>query len=117
MFKQSRLLIHDFDSQALTSALPDEHRFEFPALYTLQHRLARNAEFEGCFQHRQILRRRLRDDARAQFVGDSDLPGCPRSDLLAGNAAVEVVSVIDLVSYARFRASIDGLKHVVFLVS
>jgi hypothetical protein len=39
-------LIYDFDSQALTPALPNEHGFQFAALDTLQHRLPRNAEFD-----------------------------------------------------------------------
>jgi RNA-directed DNA polymerase len=34
-----RLLLHNFDSQAFTTALPHQHGFEFSALDTLQHRL------------------------------------------------------------------------------
>ena len=86
--EKTRLLVHDFDSQAFTSSLPNYHGFEFAALYTLQHRLPRNAEFHRRFEHRQILRRRLLDDARAQFVGDPNLPGRARSYLLAGDASV-----------------------------
>jgi len=37
------MLIHDFDSQAFTPTLSDEHSFQFAALDTLQYRLPRNA--------------------------------------------------------------------------
>jgi hypothetical protein len=43
------LLINHFDSQAFTPALPHQHGFQFAALYTLQHGLPRNAEFESGF--------------------------------------------------------------------
>ena len=82
------MLIHDFDSQALTSALPNQHGGELATLYTLQHRLPRNAEFQRGFQHGQIVRRRLRHDAGAQLLGDANLPRRAGSDLLAGNEAV-----------------------------
>jgi hypothetical protein len=45
-------LIYDFDPQAFTPALSHQHRLEFAALDTLQHRLPRNAQFHGGFQHR-----------------------------------------------------------------
>jgi hypothetical protein len=70
------LLIDHFDSQALTPALPHENGFELAALYTLQYRLAGNAQFCGGFDHRQELRRGLLHDARAQFIGDANLPRC-----------------------------------------
>ena len=60
-----RLLIHDFDTQAFAPALPHQHGLELAALYTLQYRLSRNAEFHGRLQHRQIFRRGLLDDARS----------------------------------------------------
>ena len=88
LFEQLGLLIHDFDSQAFTSALPHQHGLEFAALDTLQHRLPRNAEFHGGLQHRQILRRRLRHDARSQLIGDSNLPRRAWSDLLAGDETI-----------------------------
>jgi len=64
LFKERRLLIHHLDSQALTPALPHQDGFELTALYTLQHRLPRNAEFQRGFQHRQILWRRVLHNAR-----------------------------------------------------
>ena len=45
------------------------HGLQLAALYTLQHRLARDAEPEGRFEHREILGRRLLDEAEAG-VGD-----------------------------------------------
>jgi hypothetical protein len=61
-------LIDHFDSQAFAPALPHQHGLELAALYTLQYRLPRNAEFHGGLQHRQIFWRRLLHDARAQFI-------------------------------------------------
>ena len=82
------LLIDHFDSQAFTPSLPHQHGFELAALYTLQHRLPRNAEFHGGLQHRQIIRRRLLHDARPQLIGDSNLPRRAGSDLLAGDETI-----------------------------
>ena len=56
--KQPGMSVNYFDSQALTSPAPNMNGFEFAALYTLQHRLAREAKFHRGFQHRQIPRRR-----------------------------------------------------------
>ena len=68
--------------------MPHQHGFELTALYTLQHRLPRNAELARRFQHRQVLGRRLRHDARPQLLGDANLPGRAGSDLLAGDEPV-----------------------------
>jgi RNA-directed DNA polymerase len=46
-----RLLLHDLDPQAFASSLPNQDGFEFAALYTLQHRLPRNAQFHSRLQH------------------------------------------------------------------
>jgi len=81
------LIIYDFDSQAFAATAGDKHGFEFAALYTLQHRLPRYAEFHGCFQHGQILRRGLLHDARSQFFRDADLPRRAGSDLFTGDEA------------------------------
>jgi hypothetical protein len=85
--------IDDFDSQAFTSALSHKNGLQFATLYTLQHRLSRNAELHCCFQHRQILRRRLRHNARPQVIVHSNLPGCPRSNLFAGDETIRQPAV------------------------
>ena len=82
------MLIHDFDSQAFTPSLPNQHGVELATLYTLQHRLPRNPELPRGFQHRQVLRWRLLHDARPQLIGDSNLPRGARSDLLAGDEPI-----------------------------
>src|ERR1700733_3857255 len=81
------MIFYDFDSQALTSPACNKHGFEVAALYTLQYRLARDAEFHSRFQHGQIVRRGLLDDAGAQFFGDADLPRRARSNLFTGDEA------------------------------
>lgn len=68
------MLIHDFDSQALASALPHQHGLEFATLYTLQYRLPGNAELVRGFQHGQVIGRCLRHDARAQLIRNSNWP-------------------------------------------
>jgi len=77
-----------FDSQAFAPALSYKHCFELAALDTLQHRLPRDAEFEGGLEHRQILRRGLRHDARPQLSGDSNLPRSACSDLLTRDETI-----------------------------
>ena len=57
--------------------------FEFAALYTLQHGLSGNTEPQSCFEHRQILWRRLFDEARPQLVGHADVPRSTWRELLA----------------------------------
>jgi RNA-directed DNA polymerase len=51
LMKKCRLLINHFDSQTFTAALAHQHSLEFAALYTLQDRLSRNAQFESGFEH------------------------------------------------------------------
>src|SRR5207247_3524312 len=47
-----------------------------------------NAKFDRGFEHRQVLRRSLADDAGPQLIRDSNLPRCPWRDLLAGNETI-----------------------------
>ena len=81
-------MIDHFDSQAFAATLSHQHGLELAALYTLQYRLSRNAESDGGLQHGQIFRRRLLHDARAQFIGDSNLPRRARRDLLTGDESI-----------------------------
>ena len=46
------LRVDQLDTQAFSAPLPYQDGLEFAALYTLQHRLPRNAEFERGLQHR-----------------------------------------------------------------
>ena len=80
--------IYNFDSQALASSATNMDCFELAALYTLQDRLARNAETHGGFEHRQKAGRRFFDEASTQFIGDADAPGSTRSQLFARYKAV-----------------------------
>src|SRR5438876_8055675 len=86
--KQLRLSVNYFDSQALTSAAPNMNGFEFAALYTLQHRLARDAKFHRGFQHRQISRRCLLHESCPQLIAETDTPGRARSNLFSGNESI-----------------------------
>ena len=81
--KKLWLLIDYFDSQAFMPALPHQNCFEFAALYTLQYRLAGNAQFGRGFDHRQELWGGLLYDARPQFIVDANLPRRTWRDLLA----------------------------------
>ena len=81
--KELGMVEYDLDSQAFSSPAADVKRLELAALYTLQHGLSGDAESEPCFEHRQILWRRLFDEARAQRVGDPDAPRCAWGELLA----------------------------------
>ena len=67
--------------------------FELAALYTLQHRLACDAEFHCGFEHGQELWRCFLNKARTQFVGYSNAPGCAWSNLFSGNKAIVNPSV------------------------
>src|SRR3954453_915080 len=88
LLKKLWLLIDHFDSQALMPSLPHEHRLQLAALYTLQHSLTRNTQFCCGYDHGYVLRRRLRHDARPQFIVDANLPRGARCDLLAGDETV-----------------------------
>ena len=66
---------------------------EFAVVDTLQHRLARDAEQLSGFLHGHVPCRGLLDKAIAQLLGDTDLPGRARRDLLAGNEAIVEPSV------------------------
>src|SRR3972149_3081519 len=74
---------HDLDSQAFSSPAPDVKRLELAALYTLQHGLSGDADPQPRFEHRQILWRRLFDEARAQLVGHPDAPRRAWGELFA----------------------------------
>ena len=62
--------------------------FEFAALDTLQHGLARDAERAHRLAHRQEACAGFAMKARLEFVGESDAPGCAGRVLLAGDDAV-----------------------------
>ncbi|HLE62209.1 MAG TPA: hypothetical protein VI750_03670 [Pyrinomonadaceae bacterium] len=66
--------IYNLDSQAFTPSAPDMDRLEFAALYTLQDRLARDAEPHGCFEHRQKAWWCFFEEASPQLIGDADAP-------------------------------------------
>src|SRR5260370_39661574 len=78
---------HNLDSQAFSLPATDVERFELAALYTLHHRLSRHAEAQARFQHRQVARGRVFDEARAQLVGHADTPGGAGSELFADDDA------------------------------
>src|SRR5207245_11741512 len=80
-------LSDDLDSQAFSSPAADADGFELAALYTLQHRLAGDAEPQPRLQHRQIVWRGVFDEARAQFVGDPNAPRGAWGELLADDDA------------------------------
>ena len=61
---------------------------ELTALYTLQHGLARDPQDFGRILHRHITLGGVFDEARAQLLGDSDLPRSTGRDLLTGDKPV-----------------------------
>ena len=108
--EQIGLIVDHLDTQAFSAPLPYQDRFEFAALYTLQHRLSRDPEFHCSFQHRQIVRWGLLQDPRPQLIGDANLPWGAGSDLLACDEAISQptvngrsVEAEDLRSFANRR--------------
>src|SRR5579862_1816699 len=69
-------------------ALAHQNRFQLAALYTLQHRLPRDAQFRRGYDHGHVVWWRLLHDARPQFIIDANLPGRARCDLLAGDETI-----------------------------
>jgi len=86
--EKAGLILDHLDTQAFSASLPYQESFEFAALYTLQHRLPRNTEFDGSFQHRQIIRWGLLHDPGPQLIRDANLPWGAGSDLLARDKAI-----------------------------
>jgi hypothetical protein len=86
--EKAGVIVNHLDAQAFSPTLPHEEGFEFTALYTLQHRLPRNPEFDGGFEHRQVFRWGLLDNPGAQLIGDANLPWRAGSDLLARDKAI-----------------------------
>ena|SRR6266496_4544114 len=86
--KKTGMSIYNLDAQAFTPSAPDMDRLEFAALYTVQDRLARNAEPHGCFEHGEKARRCFFDEESTQLIGDADAPGSTGRELLAGDKAV-----------------------------
>src|ERR1700730_8451056 len=87
MMKKTGISIYNLDAQAFTASAADMDDLELAALYTVQDRLARNAEPDGCFEHGEKARRCFFDEASTQLIGDADAPGSTRGELLAGNDA------------------------------
>ncbi|HVA06433.1 MAG TPA: reverse transcriptase domain-containing protein, partial [Acidimicrobiales bacterium] len=81
------------DSQAFSPPRAHMDSLELAALYTLQHRLAADAERLGGFEHGQPAGRGLFDEAGTKVVGDADAPRCAGSELLAGDKAVSQPAV------------------------
>jgi hypothetical protein len=86
--EKAGLIVDHLDTQAFSPTLPHQDGWEFAPLYTLQHRLSRNPEFDGGFQHRQIIRWGLLHDSHPQLIGDANLPWGAGSDLLARDKAI-----------------------------
>src|SRR5712691_4028241 len=80
--------IYNLDSQAFTPSAPYMDRLKFAALYTLQDRLARDAEPHGGFEHRQKARRCFFEEASTQLISDADAPRGARGQLFTGDEAV-----------------------------
>ena len=78
---------HDFDSQAFTASAAHMHGVKFAALDTLQHRLTRDAESLGGFEHRHVIRWGLYEP-RTQFIGDANAPRRARRELFTSDEAV-----------------------------
>src|ERR1700680_373345 len=81
-------MVNYLDSQAFSPTLAHQDGLELAALYTLQHGLPRNPEFDGSFQHRQIIGRGLLHNPCPQLRRDTNLPRRAGRDLLAGDEAV-----------------------------
>lgn len=82
------MIVDHLDTQAFSPPLPYQHSFKFASLYTLQHRLPRNTEFDGSFQHWQTIGWSLLHDPGPQLIRDANLPWGAGSDLLARDKAI-----------------------------
>src|SRR5262249_48147860 len=80
--------IGNLDSQAFPSPAAHVNGGKFSALYTLQDRLARNAENSGCIDHGNVSLRRLIDKKRTQLICHANAPWSAGSELLAGDEAI-----------------------------
>ena len=87
-FEEARKRVRYAYSQALATSEAHVDGVEFAALYTLQHRLAGHAENLRRLEHRQVAGGRLLHEARAQLVGDADLPRRAGRELLGGDEAI-----------------------------
>ncbi|HKY39828.1 MAG TPA: reverse transcriptase domain-containing protein [Polyangiaceae bacterium] len=88
VIEQARHCVGELDSQPFSASLPDVDGVELATLYTLQDGLTADAQGERGFEHRNVTRRRLVDEARAQLIGDANAPRGAWCELLAGNEAV-----------------------------
>src|ERR1700733_6829894 len=87
-FKQLRLIVDHFDSQALALSSTHMYGFQFATLYSLQHGLPGYAQLLGCFDHRKIADRRIFHKACLEFFCHADLPRGSWRDLLAGQKTI-----------------------------
>jgi reverse transcriptase-like protein len=99
----------ELDSQAFLAADADMHGVQLAALYTLQDRLARDAQKVGGFEHGDVAFGDVRDEACAQFIIESDAPGSAGRDLFAGDEAMVEPAVQGRGRDAqRVRGALDG---------
>jgi len=78
----------DVYSQAFSASVADVDGLQFAALDTLQHGLARDAERDGCFEHRQPAGGSVFDEQGAELVVDADPPRGAGGVLFAGDESV-----------------------------
>ena len=75
-------------SKAFSTSAAHVDCLELAALYTLQDRLARDAEQMHGFEHRYVAVGHVLDEAANAVHRHSDPPRCSGSDLLASNEAI-----------------------------
>ena len=81
------------------------YRVQLATLDTLQHRLTRDAESFHRGPHRQPTSRSLIRKAGPQLVGEPDLPGSARRELLAADEAILKPAVQRGRRYAQLMSS------------
>ncbi len=82
------MIVYRFDSQTFSFSTIDVDGIELPALYSLQHRLARNPQNLGRVLHRYVAVGGVFDEARAELFGDANLPWRAGCELFTGDEAV-----------------------------
>src|SRR5271165_277415 len=87
-FEETRLAVWKLDSQSRFSTFCNVRRFDFAALYTLQHGLTGDAESAGGPLHGDEALTRRGGEACFQRVSHPDSPRRAGGDLLAGDQAV-----------------------------
>ncbi len=107
VLEEPRQGVRDPDSQAFAASAGDVDGFELAALYTLQHRLAGDAQHAHGIDHGHVALRRLLGKALTQPGGHADSPRRTGRDLLGRDEAVVDTAKERALRYAEDRSGLS----------